>query len=881
MSITKPGKLIRFTSAGPGKGSRVRQITLTDLLLFFFSLIGLCALLVWSEATNKVDRLLHDEWVRADQRPVPSDVVILAIDSDSLHELGRWPWTRQVQAEMFEQLVNYQIKVAVVDLLYTERSGSPDADQRLSQAIASLPESVLPVLTEGGGVGASIESLPIPEITRHISSLGHVFLPIDDDGIVRRLFLKAGISAAHWPSLSLAALEVLQADGVEVPGKISGPYAPSERWVTDHEVYIPFYGPNGTFPRVSAIDLIRGTVDPERLRDKIVFVGMTTTGLGDVVPTPVSALDQPVPGVEIHANAFASLRDGSMVTKLNPYYAMLITLLTLPVLFLAYSRARPEWGVICAIGGALLPIAMSNLAYTYANVWLSPLSASVPMLVSYLLWSRHRLQFVNRFLEQEQIRTADYVPRRAVSDNEAMKNFFESATRHLPITAWRFSTGRERFSGGDELLPLTMPAPLENRWGIQKNLYARRYQEAHGLLIEMRIEDDQLGPEIADYIDSLARVRMREQTSVFAGSVERLQSNVQTLSDQFDWLRNVRNFSDTMLAATPVGFAIWNPAGECIRSNNLIYDHVSNFKRRGELMDFMNGLGRESVEGEDAKRFNQLVMNCKPWEVSYREEERELMVSFRAVGRTLSQRLICVSVVDLTDIRTVEKARAEMVDYLSHDLRSPLISALYLLEPVADKRIAKNINSSLLMMDNLLHVARADSLSESQFVPLLLNSVLDNSLDQLLPQALNKSIRFQIEIDDDIDLWMVGDAASLERAFANIVGNAIKYSPEGSCITVTLTGDEEYATLMVDDEGVGIAPDMLDQLFTRFKRDPNTASEHKGIGLGLALVTRVVRLHSGTVKASNLPVGTRITLILPLEGNEEHADTLLELTQNM
>lgn len=879
MSITKPGKLVRFTSVGSNKGSRVRQITLTGLSLFFFSLIALCALLVWSEATNKVDKLLHDAWVRANQRPVPTDIVILAIDSDSLYELGRWPWTRQVQASMFEQLANHPIKVAVVDLLYTERSESSAADQRLSLAISSLPQSVLPVLTEGAV--ESVESLPIPEITRHVSSLGHVFLPIDADGIVRRLYLKAGIGAAHWPSLSLAALEALQPEAFEVPGKVSGLNDPLGAWVTDHEVYIPFYGPNGTFPRLSAVDLIRGKVDPELLRDKIVFVGMTTTGLGDVVPTPVSALDQPVPGVEIHANAFAALRDGSMVTELNPYCVMLVALLTLPLLFLVYSRARPEWGVICAIGGALVPIALSYLAYTRANVWIAPLSASVPMLVSYLLWSRHRLQFVNRFLEQEQRRTTDYVPRRAVSDNEAMKNFFESATRHLPISAWRFSVGPERFAGGDVLLPLAMPSPLDNRWAIDNNLYARRYQDAQGLLIELRIDDEQLGLEIADYIDSLARVRMREQISVFAGSVERLQSNVQTLSDQFDWLRNVRNFSDTMLAAAPVGFAIWNPAGECIRSNSLIHKHVSNFKRRGDLLDFMSGLGRHSLEGEDAKSFNQLVMHCKPWEVSCREEERELMVSFRAVGKTLSQRLICVSVVDLTDMRTVEKARAEMVEYLSHDLRSPLISALYLLEPIADKRIAKNINSSLLMMDDLLHVARADSLSESQFVPLLLNSVLDNSLDQLLPQALNKSIRFQINIGDDIDLWVIGDAASLERAFTNIVGNAIKYSPENSCITVTLTGDDEYATLMVDDEGVGIAPDMLDQLFTRFKRDPNTASEHKGIGLGLALVTRVVSLHSGTVNASNLPAGTRITLVLPLEGNDEHADTLLEMTQDI
>ena len=111
----------------------------------------------------------------------------------------------------------------------------------------------------------------------------------------------------------------------------------------------------------------------------------------------------------------------------------------------------------------------------------------------------------------------------------------------------------------------------------------------------------------------------------------------------------------------------------------------------------------------------------------------------------------------------------------------------------------------------------------------------------------------------------MGDAASLERAFTNIVGNAIKYSPEDTTIAIMLVGNNGQAKLTVDDQGVGIDPGMLGQLFTRFKRDSTTAADHQGIGLGLALVSQVVGLHSGRVWASNLPVGTRITLTLPLE----------------
>jgi len=79
--------------------------------------------------------------------------------------------------------------------------------------------------------------------------------------------------------------------------------------------------------------------------------------------------------------------------------------------------------------------------------------------------------------------------------------------------------------------------------------------------------------------------------------------------------------------------------------------------------------------------------------------------------------------------------------------------------------------------------------------------------------------------------------------------------------------------LIIDDEGVGIDPAMLGQLFTRFKRDATTESSYKGIGLGLALVSRVVTLHGGKVVASNLPQGTRITFLLPLE-NESRDDVL-------
>lgn len=844
-----------------------RRITLQGLGLFLCTLLLSVWVLQWTDATQKVDRLLHDGWVRFHQRAVPDDVVIASIDSRSLSELGRWPWPRDIQASLFEQLQG--ARAVVMDLLYVEPSSLPDGDKRLIDAIASLPVSILPVLTEGGRGTAAIESLPISSITRHVSDLGHIFLPVDDDGIVRRVFLKSGFNQAHWPALSLAALDATEGMPDPLPGHTVNHGQSRGQWVENNEVLIPFYGPTGVFRRLSAVDIINGDISSAELQGKIVFVGLTTTGLGDVVPTPVSALDRSVPGVEIHANIFAALRDNSLVTYSSPYTNMLVALLVLPFMLLLYSRAPPRWVLLSAIVGACLPILYSFLLYRYSRLWYAPLPASLPLLGSYLLWSWHRLDYINRYLERERAKLERHLPPRDSQSNELLVAFFHAAQRHLPIQAWRFSSGGEVFGGGQGL-PLQRVAGGENSWLMRRGVHARQFPGRLPLHIELLFSDPDYSRPITQYVSSLARVRSRGEAGRLSSSIEKLQTNALKLSEQMEWLRNVKVFSDSILDGSPMGFAVWNAAGECIRANQLLYDMVPDFAERGEFIDFMSHIGGQLESDEGRDRFHRLILESQPWQVIYSVDERELVVNFSAVGERLTDRLVCASVLDVTDIRTAERARAEMVDYLSHDLRSPLISALYLLEQNGDPRIQQNIQTSLAMMDDLLHVARVDSLSEVKFTPVFMNGVLDNSLDQMQPQALSKGIELDIDVGDD-ELWVKGDATSLERAICNILSNAIKYSPENTRVSVRLVRRDDQAVLTIDDQGVGIDPAMLGQLFTRFRRDATTASQFKGIGLGLALVARVVSLHGGKVAASNRDQGTRITLEIPLEAEASSA----------
>lgn len=852
------------TQQNSGQGQR--RITLWGLLGFFCTLLFLVWFLHWSAATHKVDRLLHDSWVRAYQRDVPQDVVIAAIDSESLAELGRWPWSRDLQAQLFEQLKLLDVRAVVVDLLYVEPSIRSE-DKRLADAIGSHPVSILPVLTEGGRARIASESLPIPQVTRVVTDLGHIFLPIDDDGIVRRVFLKSGFSQAHWPALSLAALQAIGEMPEELPGMATEPVESVGQWVESHEIMIPFFGSTGAFTRVRAVDIIEGNVSKAEMSGKVVFIGMTTTGLGDVVPTPVSALDQPVPGVEIHANIFSALRDESHVVRAPDYSNFVVALVLLPLMLLLYSRTPPQWGFVAAVVGAGVPVILSFLLYRYGRLWYAPLAASVPVLISYLFWSWHRLAYVNRFLEREQAKIAPHIPVRDTQSNALLSNFFNTASRHLPLRAWRFHSGMEVYAGGQGL-PDKRVEGVEGLWKHRQGVYARTYPGIEPLHIELVVDDKSHGEAITRYVDTLARVRSRERASRLAGSIEKLQTNALQLSEQLDWLRSIKVFSETILEGSPTGFGVWNAAGECVRANPLIYSMVPNFSKKADFIDFLKAVGRQFDGDEDHNRLQQLMLECTPWQVSYSHGDAELVVNFSAVGDRLAERLICASVLDVSEIRTAERARAEMVDYLSHDLRSPLISALALLENSNDSRIEQNIQHSLTMMDDLLHVARADSLSEARFTPLLFNDVIDNSLDQMLPQARSRQIQFDLDMLDD-DLWIEGDAPSLERAVSNILSNAIKYSPDDTTISVRLYGAGGSAILIIDDEGVGIDPAMLGQLFARFKRDASTESDFKGIGLGLALVSRVVTLHGGQVVASNLPKGTRITLQLPLEKEAE------------
>lgn len=868
----------------PQRAAHLRSdISYLSLLGFYLLLLFLTYALFWGGFTKNLDNnLVHDGWVRLEQRAAPDDIVVVGVDYASLRRLGRWPWNRDLHAAFFKQLAALEVKAAAIDITYVEPDAFPANDQAMAESIGRLPIAALPVMTDYTDDGVK---LPIPELLLPQVHLGHIFQTLDPDGISRRTVLKAGYKEPHWPALALTTYNAIygELNEKDIPGnRIDSPTHQDISlvdvnelyWKLDYRVLIPFYGPAQTFTNISIHEIINGTVDPALLKDKIVFVGATATGLNDVLPTPVSSLDSPMPGVEIHANIFAALRDGSLVREVDYRLNFVIAAALLFLILLLYSRLSPLWCLVGAAVFSLVPIGISYFLYSVYNLWYPPLVATIPVLISYFLWSWHRLDFVSDFLRQETDKLEEVIGVVDNTDNVLLAKFFENAEKHLPLQSWSFSASGQEFAGGTaDGQSLQRSDASFDIWSANDCVYQKRYATPGNLFISFKSEDKQFAEEFSGYIDSLSRVRERESPALLTGSIERLQVNTYRLSSQMENLRQLNGLSESIFEGSSAGHIVWNAAGEVVRVNDIAHTLMPGMlDKEVPLIEFLKLVGRDP-DNRDHDRLQRLITRSEAWQINRIETDNELVINFHAVGETLTDRLISASIVDVTEIRRNERSRAELIDFLSHDLRSPLISSLYMLSDdlkVSDQgndekieRIENNINLSLTMMDDLLTIARADNLTAEQFTTVLFDAVIDNAVDQLVPQARNRNIRVEIDATDE-ELWVNADASLLERAFVNIVSNAIKYSPDETVVTVRYWLKGEKILLEVEDQGIGIAPEMMENLFQRFKRDAKISKQFKGIGLGLALVARVVTQHGGNVWASSPGNGTRISVELPI-----------------
>jgi CHASE2 domain-containing sensor protein/signal transduction histidine kinase len=226
---------------------------------------------------------------------------------------------------------------------------------------------------------------------------------------------------------------------------------------------------------------------------------------------------------------------------------------------------------------------------------------------------------------------------------------------------------------------------------------------------------------------------------------------------------------------------------------------------------------------------------------------------------------------DITAIRLATRQREDALQLLTHDMRSPQASILALLDRKDEEeqslraRIAGYARRTLKLADDFVHYARAESGQHPQEL-LDFAAILIEAADDQWALAQAKQIRIETP-DVDEEYLVLGDRSLLSRMVCNLIGNAIKYSDEGTMIRCTLERGAETLCCRIADKGHGIAPEDIEEIFRPFHRSRGV--EGSGAGLGLAFVRTVVQRHGGTIEVeSSLGAGTVFSVRLPLTVEE-------------
>ncbi len=233
----------------------------------------------------------------------------------------------------------------------------------------------------------------------------------------------------------------------------------------------------------------------------------------------------------------------------------------------------------------------------------------------------------------------------------------------------------------------------------------------------------------------------------------------------------------------------------------------------------------------------------------------------------------------MVELEVIEARKAEFMRVATHELRSPVTVTQSLVRSVLKRyagelndqqvevftRISRRLDLLENLVNDLLDLAAGKAPELAQERPVSLNASIRRVMLLLQPRAEEKNQVMTLQLCRD-PLVVRATEEGLDRIWVNLVGNAVKYTPPGGSITVSVQRVDGRAQVVVSDTGIGIPEESLPHLFEEFYRAPNAKKlAEVGTGLGLAIVKGLVEQYGGRVQVqSELGQGTTFTVTLPL-----------------
>ncbi len=844
--------------------------------------------------TKGADYLFLDTFFRLrGVQPHANDIILVRLDEDFVKE---YPFRigeldRGFYAKVIEHLRLAGAKVIALDVFFPERSSigktaTRDPDVELAQAIAD-GNIVLP-LVRIEDKNELTENFLSPNVLLKDAQQGVILL----EESARTFRPVVTFSEGVFKSFALATLEA---------AKLS-----ATRPLTTTQL-VDYRGPEKSFPTLSFLEVYRNQFSYAEVKDKIVLVGITLTGTDrDQILTPFGEMS----GVEVNANEVYTLLHGRLTTIPTGLYLVLLLALGIFAPILS-SYKRGLWYVlslmvIIFIGSFIL----FRLATFVSPLWLALLPTLAYLRTNY----RHLLQLdtqlsssLIQLLDSATLTDESKVTPTQLSQGFAPRGYatyapdmLESLMTGLGAKGGRLLLEQIPTEQGDvsEALKRLSQQALEQGRTLREGTLPHHVAEP--IVLENRVVGAvaltlpapppphllSLLTTSVQTFSQLARYqKLRERTTSFTGTLFpwRTRSSLdklEALSMVSDLLVTERGWLGALVESLPQAVFIMSPYGYSV------YKNAAARRLFGDEKNMLVGipgtlrLERERFQADYAtmvERGEELEFG-----ITERNTERPVLLTLRVVSSSGEIKGVAGVVSDLSKVEELDRQRQEMIGMVVHDLRSPLTSIqgfaeLMLGDASGEQKefldIIKSESQRMKRMtDVFLDVVKLENERFELFLrPTNLAESLRYAVATVSYQAGQKNILIAVKAPPFLEAEV--DADLISRLIVNLLTNAIKYSPEKTRITATLTVNGDQVDLEINDEGYGMTDEQCKHLFQKYQRADDAKEKRiAGTGLGLYLVKLICDAHQASIKVtSEVGKGSTFRISLPLEQNANQA----------
>lgn len=359
----------------------------------------LVAGMAWWHPLTRLDLLVYDSFTRVTESPRGHRVAIVMIDDASLQTVGSWPWPREQQARLVQEIARSQPASISINLLLHD-TGNDAGTRKLGAAVA---EAGVPVFVAVGGqpnlagVPASGHHVVLPPafVAVAAAGLGHTALSVDPDGLVRRIPRRITTQEGDWASLAQ------EASGARYPEQQAPQLAALRAQDRESATILIPYSAREDFPILSASAVLANTADEQILTGRHVILGVSATGVQSVFATPLAGAKGYQSGTLIQAHLMSAMLEGQFLTDASWYAELVSALFAVWTTLLLVRRSRPAKAIAWCAVLVLCYLAFAWLLFSRGGLWLPPATGLVGMLMVPPLWFWRRLEAVMGFMTGE------------------------------------------------------------------------------------------------------------------------------------------------------------------------------------------------------------------------------------------------------------------------------------------------------------------------------------------------------------------------------------------------------------------------------------------------------------------------------------------------